>query len=130
MSSGRQDDFPDPLPGGVSGAPEDEGLVTSEDLFGDLVDAVPEPPPVPAAERKPRVRVQVPEPGAARRPERVAMPRDMRPEEMAALLDAFSGPSEDAAIADVPPPPLRASRPAADDSDPVEDLLGAMEEDA
>jgi hypothetical protein len=46
------------------------------------------------------------------------MPRDVRPEDMAALLDAFSGPSDDAALADIP-------RPAALESpaDPVEDLL-------
>jgi hypothetical protein len=36
MSSGRQDDFPDPAPGGVPASPEDDGLLTSEDLFGDL----------------------------------------------------------------------------------------------
>jgi serine/threonine protein kinase len=123
MSSGRRDDLPDPAVGSVPGAPEDDGLLTSEDLFGDLVDSAPESgesdsgPP-----RKPPVRVQVPEPGAARRPDRVHMPRDMRPEEMAALLDAFSGPSE-AALADVPPPTLAPPAPGAD---PAEGLLADL----
>src|SRR5262245_49028128 len=114
MSGGRQDDFPDPVPGSVPGSTDGDDLVTSEDLFGDLVDAVPEPPaPKPAEARKAPVRVQVPEPGAARRPERAPMPKDVRPEDMAALLDAFSDPSEEAALADVPPPvvPLQPADP-------------------
>src|SRR4029450_10872122 len=99
MSSGRRDDFPDPAAGSVPGAPEDDGLLTSEDLFGDLVDSAPEPAEEAEAAgplRKAPGRGQVPGAGAARRPERAPMPRDVRPEEMAALLDAFAEPSDEA----------------------------------
>src|SRR5262245_3503336 len=136
MSSGRQDDLPDPVPGGVSERGGDEGLLTSEDLFGDLVDAGSEPAaPRPSEPRKAPVRVQVPEPGAARRPERAPMPKDVRPEDMAALLDAFSDASGEAAFADVPPavfseePVERAPAPEpviSFEPDSVEDLLGEL----
>ena len=122
MSSGRRDDIPDLPPGSVPEPPEDDGLLTSEDLFGDLVDAVPEPtPPRPSEPRKAPVRVQVPEPGAARRPDRAPMPKEVLPEDMAALLDAFSGPGEAAVLADVPPPALEGPDPLS--ADPVEGLL-------
>jgi len=122
MSSGRRDDIPDLPPGSVPEPPEDDGLLTSEDLFGDLVDAVPEPtPPRPLEPRKAPVRVQVPEPGAARRPDRAPMPKEVLPEDMAALLDAFSGPGEAAVLADVPPPALEGPDPLS--ADPVEGLL-------
>jgi serine/threonine protein kinase len=70
--------------------------------------------------------VQVPEPGAARRPERSALPKDVRPEDMAALLDAFSDPSEKVALADVRTP---AVRPQPDETmESVDDLLGELGE--
>jgi serine/threonine protein kinase len=102
MSSGRRDDFPDPPPGGPPEPGNDEGLLTSEDLFGDLVDAVPEPePPRPAVARSAPVRVRVSEPSVPRRPERAPMPKEVGPEDMAALLDAFGG--LDGGVAELPP---------------------------
>ena len=78
-------------------------LLTSEDLFGDMVDAPPDPaarPPASApANRKGPIKVQVSEPGAPRKDAPLASPPtpgEKLPEDVAALLDAFSEPAESA----------------------------------
>jgi len=78
-------------------------LLTSEDLFGDMVDAPPDPaarPPAAApANRKGPIKVQVSEPGAPRKDAPLASPPtpgEKLPEDVAALLDAFSEPAESA----------------------------------
>jgi serine/threonine protein kinase len=79
----------DPLPA------EADGKVTSEELFGDLVDApLPEPRPSSPARPTGPIKVQVAEPGAEVGKAAAAA----LPEEVAALLDAFSpvsGPGPD-----------------------------------
>jgi len=78
-------------------------LLTSEDLFGDMVDAPPDPVARPAAaapvNRKGPIKVQVSEPGAPRKDAPLASPPtpgEKLPEDVAALLDAFSEPAESA----------------------------------
>jgi len=78
-------------------------LLTSEDLFGDMVDGPPEPAARPAAvapaNRKGPIKVQVSEPGAPRKDAPLASPPtpgEKLPEDVAALLDAFSEPAESA----------------------------------
>src|SRR6185503_20170290 len=78
-------------------------LLTSEDLFGDMVDGPPEPLTRPAtaapANRKGPIKVQVSEPGAPRKDAPLASPPtpgEKLPEDVAALLDAFSEPAESA----------------------------------
>src|SRR5512134_452781 len=71
---------------------EDDDKVTSEELFGDLVDApLPEPRTAPANPKAGPIKVRVTEPGAEVGQAAAAA----LPEEVAALLDAFS-PSEPA----------------------------------
>jgi serine/threonine protein kinase len=95
-----------------SAAPD---LLTSDDLFGDIVDekAAPRPGPgaAPAARKGP-IKVQVSEPGAARKSSPLASPAragEKLPDDVAALLDAFSEPAEsalrdeDAELETVPP---------------------------
>ena len=81
-----------------SAAPD---LLTSEDLFGDMVDGPPAPSARPAAAppagRKGPIKVQVSEPGAPRKASPLsspAAPGEKLPEDVAALLDAFSEPAE------------------------------------
>jgi serine/threonine protein kinase len=76
-------------------------LLTSEDLFGDMVDGPPAPGARPAAapptSRKGPIKVQVSEPGAPRKDSPLsspAAPGEKLPEDVAALLDAFSEPAE------------------------------------
>jgi tRNA A-37 threonylcarbamoyl transferase component Bud32 len=128
--SGR-DDKPGKSGSADAGIPDDE-LLTSEDLFGELLDSPPPPrtahPPTPPAARvapapRPRagpIKVQVSEPGV---PKKAASPlagaAEAMPEDVAALLDAFSEPGEAAtraealeaeALATEPKPPR--GRPA------------------
>ena len=116
-------------------APPENQLVTSEDLFGDLVDepAPPRrpPPPKPAAvaagPRKGPIRVQVSEPGAKKGISPLATPgsEGPLPEDVAALLDAFGGAEEEppapvpAAPAPRPARPPAATRPLAAARPPV-----------
>jgi len=74
-----------------------DGLLTSDDLFGDLVDAPLAPSTAPATRRSAPVRVQIPErdgPHAAMEPP-APKTATVLPEEVAGLLDAF-GPGPDA----------------------------------
>jgi serine/threonine protein kinase len=99
-----------------------DGLLTSEDLFGDIVDAVPEPVDRPAATRKAPIRVQVSEPAATAGPPSAKSKiqgEELRPEEMAALLDAFSEPGEAMMRARVEEPPRPAAPAPAAASEPV-----------
>ncbi len=123
MSSGRKD------------PKDDDKLLTSEDLFGDMLDekpAAPKPEPGsdPAARRSGPIKVQVSEPVAPAPPAptptpspsgRITLPKGPLPksplggpaagelpDDVAALLDAFSAPGEAAAS-----PPAAPERPAA-----------------
>jgi serine/threonine protein kinase len=110
-----------------------DGLLTSEDLFGDLIDAPLEPKPVsarPAATTP--IRVQVNDEGEAGPPKPKAP--DVSAEDMGALLDAFGGPEDSPsppepappAAAQPPAPPPPAPKPQAKPSSP---LLAAADED-
>src|SRR5438093_1281914 len=125
MSSGRKD------------PKDDDKLLTSEDLFGDMLDAkpasAPKPPPAPAGRRSGPIKVQVSEPSTAtpaptptpttpapaKTPSgRITLPKgplpksplggppaEALPDDVAALLDAFSAPGEAAAAAPPEPEP-------------------------
>src|SRR5437867_10442884 len=113
MSSGRKD------------SKDDDKLLTSEDLFGDMLDenpvAAPKAPPAsaPAARRSGPIKVQVSEPtplpkGPAVKSPLGGAPAEELPDDVAALLDAFSAPGEAAASAPQPEPaPPEPAGPAA-----------------
>ena len=146
MSSGRKD------------PKDDDKLLTSEDLFGDMLDAkpapAPKPPPAPApaGRRSGPIKVQVSEPSTAtpaptpmpttpapaKTPSgRITLPKgplpksplggppaEDLPDDVAALLDAFSAPGEAAAAAPPEPeppaaPPKRPEPSAAPPPPPV-----------
>jgi len=116
MSSGRRKTAPgsDTAPDApADGADE---LLTSEDLFGDLVDQPPSPDAKAGAERsrKDPIRVRLPESGQPRQ----ASPAGPLPEDVAALLDA---------IPDGEPAPAPAHGPAEADegSTALDQLLEA-----
>jgi serine/threonine protein kinase len=114
MSSGRHKDPND-----------DDKLLTSEDLFGDMLDekpsgaASPLAPPAPPTRRSGPIKVQVsepstPDPPASARPAAaksapaapsplMGPPTEELPDDVAALLDAFSAPGE--AASEPPPEP-------------------------
>ncbi len=77
-------------------ASKGDGLLTSEDLFGDMVDAPPEAQARKAPSRGGPIRVQVSEPGAPRKDGHATPPAagEVLPADVAALLDAFSEPAE------------------------------------
>jgi serine/threonine protein kinase len=100
MTTRRNDKTAAPPPkDGDASAPD---LLTSEDLFGDMVDAPPAsaatPGTAPAASRKGPIKVQVSEPGAQHKTSPLSSPvkGEKLPEDVAALLDAFSEPAESA----------------------------------
>ncbi len=92
----RRKDKPDPPAPAKEGGSDEGPLHTSKDLFGDLVDAPPEPGPErPAATRPAPIKVQVSEQaGGHRSPLSSGGPPDVLPDDVAALLDAFSEPAE------------------------------------
>jgi protein kinase-like protein len=109
MSSGKGKDNP----AVTAPSTESDGLLTSDDIFGDLLDAGEKAPPKPGATalspepaRKGPIKVQVSEP---RPPEKTpfheASPagQEVLPEDVAALLDAFSEPGEAATRSGRPP---------------------------
>src|SRR5687767_8087358 len=110
--SGR-DDKPGKSGSADAGIPDDE-LLTSEDLFGDMLDSPPPPPrtmPMPPAPPsrvaptpQPRagpIKVKVSEPGVPKKtPSPLAGAAEAMPEDVAALLDAFSEPGEAATRAE------------------------------
>src|SRR5687768_4827373 len=101
MSSGKGKD--NPAVTAPSG--EGDGLLTSEDIFGEMLDAGPKAkapparpaPPPPDAARKGPIKVKVSEPRVPDRgPFQTGAPgaAEALPEDVAALLDAFSEPGE------------------------------------
>jgi serine/threonine protein kinase len=106
VSTGPRKDASPPAPEKVS-ADSPESLLTSQDLFGDLIDAPLESEGQktgPAARSAP-IRVQVSESGEAGPPKPKGP--DVRPEDMAALLDAFadSSPAAEAQAPEAAPAP-------------------------
>jgi serine/threonine protein kinase len=100
MTTRRNDKTAAPPPKDQEGSAKPD-LLTSEDLFGEMVDAPPararnEAKAAPS--RKGPIKVQVSEPGAPRKSSPLASsPGSERlPEDVAALLDAFSEPAESA----------------------------------
>ena len=96
MTSGRDDKT-----GGPAAPPGEGDLLTSEDIFGDMLDdagrdrsAGPPPAPRAAGARKSPIKVKVGEAGATRKATPLSSPGDdgALPEDVAALLDAFSEP--------------------------------------
>ena len=132
MSSGKGKD----KPAVAAPANEGEGLFTSEDIFGDMLDAeeeakAPAPPraaaKVPDAARKGPIKVKVSEPRAPDRgPFKSGAPSapEALPEDVAALLDAFSEPGEAATRAHLPPTPgTRSPIRAPEAAGPLESLV-------
>jgi len=133
MTSGRDDD---------RGSPGESDLLTSEDLFGDMLDeagregkagtkAAPPAPPAAAARSAPiKVKLGVPTPGGAPVKTKARGPLssgtgDALPDDVAALLDAFGGdeaaPAASAPAVKAPEPPRRTAEGGMDAL--VEDLL-------
>jgi serine/threonine protein kinase len=117
--SAAEEEKPQPPPAperDSSGSPDrTSSLLTSKDIFGDILDALPvegpPPPPSLAPARRGPIKVQVSEAlakGTASAPAPEPSPTaDVLPDDVAALLDAFSGPAEEAerAAATAPPGP-------------------------
>lgn len=105
MSAGKRKDDPPPS--------NDDGLLTSEDLFADLVDQPAAPAAAsPEEPRRGPIKVQVSEPGAVKKPEG-KVPAEALADDFAALLDVFA-PAEPAAAkpaAAKPAPPRPAPAP-------------------
>jgi serine/threonine protein kinase len=104
---------------------EADDKVTSEELFGDLVDApLPEPRTAPATPKAGPIKVRVSEPGAEVGQAAAAA----LPEEVAALLDAFSPaePARDQA-ANPPPEPDPAPAPLVEEPGPSPSALPALD---
>ena len=84
--------------------PEDEEGLTSEEIFGDLVDAAAsagaKPTSKTPAQRPGVIKVKVAEKRSA-----TVGPSDPLPEELAALIDAFDGKKAEAEIPAPPPEP-------------------------
>src|SRR6185503_2988316 len=137
MSSGKGKDNP------AAAAPSNEadGLLTSDDIFGEMLDvtdeprrpqvprAAPAPAPAPApaeAARKVPIKVKVSEP---KRPEKGPLMSDTPrakealPEDVAALLDAFSEPAEAATRAAPPARPPQTDSARASDAGALLDSL-------
>jgi serine/threonine protein kinase len=127
MTTRRNDKTAAPPPKGQD-ASASKKLLTSEELFGDLVDG-------PPAARKPGsgatpatrpgpIKVQVGEPGTAHKTSPLASapaPGEKLPDDVAALLDAFSEPAEslirqDAELDTLPPEAGPAAAPPEGDS--------------
>jgi serine/threonine protein kinase len=139
VSTGPRKDAPPPGP--ESDSESSEGLLTSQDLFGDLIDAPldADTPRPPASARAAPIRVQVSEGGEAGPPK--PKEPDVLPEEMAALLDAFSDASQATspeptspapAVAAELEPPVAVVAPPAPAASPLtqsdeEDLSGLLE---
>jgi serine/threonine protein kinase len=127
MTSGRDDKT-----GGPAAGPGEGDLLTSEDIFGDMLDDAGRdrssgPPPAPTATpgRKTPIRVKVGDQAAARKSTPLSSPATdgALPDDVAALLDAFSEPGAPQAEASrAAAPPARSAAPRGMDS-MVEDLL-------
>jgi serine/threonine protein kinase len=130
MTSRRGEDEPKAKhPPEAPAAPESPArLLTSDDIFGDMLDPAPEaapprgpgPPAKPSARKRP-IKVQVSEPGAARKESGAhAGAGEELPEDVAALLEAFAEPTSGSAEAEPPDAggvPAEAAGQAPDDDD-------------
>jgi serine/threonine protein kinase len=132
--------------GGHKDPKDDDKLLTSEDLFGDMLDQKPAAPPAPPSPASPErrsgpIKVQVSDPAAATEapPPKSAPaktppmksplggpPAEELPDDVAALLDAFSRPGEtaepEAPVAEPEPSPLPEPAPGATDEEAMSDL--------
>src|SRR5687767_403984 len=107
-------------------------LLTSDDIFGDMLDAPPATARPPGADagkgqgRQRRIKVQVSEPGAGRK-DGSGTPGEELPADVAALLDAFAepagGPSSEAAAADAAEAHAPAGEVEATPEDPLLDEI-------
>ena len=105
MTIRRNDKTSAPEPKGQDSSAQPD-LLTSEDLFGDMVDASAKPAAraaaprgtAPPSGRKGPIKVQVSEPGARKASPLASPPAggEKLPDDVAALLDAFSEPAESA----------------------------------
>ena len=132
MSSGKGKDNP----AATAPSSETDGLLTSDDIFGDMLDTMgkagPPPPkrtaPAPAEPaRKGPIKVKVSEPRVPDKgPLSSGAPHtgEALPEDVAALLDAFSEPGEAATrAAPLGRPPQPAPARTADPTGPLESLV-------
>ncbi len=125
MTSGR-----DNKTGGPAAPPGEGDLLTSEDIFGDMLDDAGRdrstgalPAPRATGARKSPIRIRVGEPGPARKTTPLSSPGDdgALPDDVAALLDAFSEPGAAGPKPGAEPaPPARVPRGM---DSMVEDLL-------
>jgi serine/threonine protein kinase len=131
MSSGRHQDPKD-----------DDKLLTSEDLFGDMLDEKPAAAPsapAPPTRRSGPIKVQVSEPStpepppakaapaksaAASRSPLTGPPAEELPDDVAALLDAFSAPAEAAGEPPEPPELESLMEPEPEPEPPPESVTG------
>jgi len=121
MTARRSKDNPDD-----PASRKSDKLLTSQDLFGDIVDAPIEStePHVPA-ERKDPIRVQITEPVPGQPPrtvrpgEKPSEMREVAPEEVMALLEMFDAPAPAPPVPTKPEPPPPAPAPAPAPTRPV-----------
>lgn len=105
-------DEPGPAGSATGGSSADPGTLTSDDIFGEILDEVGgqrlgDQGAAPSPDGRGPIKVQVSEPprgGEAHPPARKAVPprptvKELLPEDVAALLDVFSAPAEAAAAA-------------------------------
>jgi len=131
MTSGRDDKT-----GGPAQPPGEGDLLTSEDIFGDMLDDAgrerasgPAPAPArPPAKRSAPIKVRLAASGPARKATPLSTPGDggALPDDVAALLDAFAEPGAPAPEPRTPPAPPRenpAPRAPRGMDSMVEDLL-------
>ncbi|MCU0242491.1 MAG: serine/threonine protein kinase [Vicinamibacteria bacterium] len=93
----------------------EEGLLTSQDLFGDLVDgAIEDPLSRGNAVRNAPIRVQVGEPGIPHKGKPDETPTEMLPADVAAILDAVLEPAEKTShdVIEEPPEQTKPASPA------------------
>jgi serine/threonine protein kinase len=111
-------------------SPKQERLLTSKDLFGDMVDAVDDDDAVDAVPARPAarsgpIRVQVSEPGREPAAPRAADGSALLPADVAALLDAAFQPVASSPTGPVPTP-ADAPPASAKSEDASLDILGQM----
>ena len=130
MTSRRGEDEPKAKhPPEAPAAPESPArLLTSDDIFGDMLDPAPAAPHAPAPAKPPGrkrpIKVQVSEPGAPRK--EAAAPAgagEELPEDVAALLDAFAEPTQTSAEVEAPGAPAAPAEDAAATDDDDDELL-------
>jgi serine/threonine protein kinase len=126
VSSRPPKDVPPPPP--ADGEASEDRLLTSEDLFGDLIDAPLEPKAAPARPAPAPIRVQVPEAADAGLPKTA----ELDPQDVGALLEAFGGTEPEPPSPPVAPPPVATAKPASRTASPLgaadeEDLSGLLD---